>query len=134
MRIMDYWQRRSLLNGTMPTMPSFAVAGDFGFAKNLRLLCIYYEAGSINVPIISSSVLNSLRIALAARISYALTVPGVAGAVCQTSIYDYRQLRDPNSHFGAPLSSVELSVLGESDMVGGIEPVGKVRISPKSDT
>lgn len=41
---------------------------------------------------------------------YALTAAKIAGAVTQTSIYDYRidSSSKKFSHFGAPLSSVEI--------------------------
>lgn len=43
---------------------------------------------------------------------YALTAARVAGAVAQTNMYDYRigGLASKHSHFGVPLSSVEVKV------------------------
>ncbi|KIW07224.1 uncharacterized protein PV09_02082 [Verruconis gallopava] len=79
----------------------------------LRLLFISERAGA-ETPPLSSQDLSDLRIFTNARVVYALTAARVAGAVAQTSVYDYRRetgSRNKHSHFGAPLSSVELKVV-----------------------
>lgn len=61
----------------------------------------------------SSKDLSDLRVYTRARIAYALTAARVAGAVAQTNIYDYRvgdASTNKHSHFGVPLSSVEIKV------------------------
>lgn len=76
----------------------------------LRLIFVSEQAGG-NAPPLSALALNDLRIFTGARVIYALTAPKVAGAITQTTFYDYRvdPLTDAvYSHFGAPLSSLEL--------------------------
>ena len=56
--------------------------------------------------------MSDLRVYTQARVVYALTAARVAGAVAQTNMYDYR-LGDESSrhsHFGVPLSSLEIKV------------------------
>lgn len=73
----------------------------------LRLVYTAERAGA-DTPPLSSAVLSDLRIFLGARVIYALTASKVAGAVAQTQFYDYRVHEDRGSHFGPPLTSVEL--------------------------
>ena len=77
-----------------------------------RLIFTSERAGADSVPL-SPEELTDLRIFTGARVVYALTTAQVAGAIAQTNIHDYRQ--DPKfgnrSHFGAPMSSVELKVV-----------------------
>ncbi|KAL3423032.1 Long chain acyl-CoA synthetase 7, peroxisomal 1 [Phlyctema vagabunda] len=75
----------------------------------LRLIYVSDQAGAESTPL-SGRILSDLRIYTGARVIYALTASKVAGAVSQTGMYDYR-ITDPTekySHFGAPLSSVEV--------------------------
>jgi hypothetical protein len=79
----------------------------------LRLLFVSERAGAESPPL-SSDELSDLRIFTGARIIYALTQAHVAGAIAQTSIYDYRRnggLKNKHSHFGVPLSSVEIKLV-----------------------
>lgn len=78
----------------------------------LRLLFISERSGTSN-PSISSQELNDLRLFTGARAIYALTAPAVAGAIAQTNMYDYRMESavSAGSHFGAPLSSVEIKLV-----------------------
>ena len=80
----------------------------------LRLLFLAEKTGGTEAPL-SESALNDLRVFTGARVIYALTSPKVAGAVSQTSIYDYRtglgKDGEKYGHFGAPLSSVEVRVV-----------------------
>jgi hypothetical protein len=57
---------------------------------------------------LSANVLSDLRIFTRARVVYALTAAKVAGAISQTAFYDYRLPTDSKTHFGPPLTSVEL--------------------------
>ena len=65
-----------------------------------------------SVPL-TAAELNDLRILTRSRIIYSLVIPEVAGAVAQTHMLDYRL--DPStgkrSHFGPPLTSVEVKLV-----------------------
>ena len=67
--------------------------------------------------LLSSELLADLRIFTGARVVYALTAPGIAGAVCQTHIFDYRRHSNA-AHFGPPLSSVEIVLTGHREDTG----------------
>lgn len=71
----------------------------------LRLVYAAERAGA-GTPPLSSALLSDLRVYLGARVVYALAAAKVAGAVAQTSFYDYRV--DKTSHFGAPLTCAEV--------------------------
>ncbi|KAF5021167.1 hypothetical protein F66182_6813 [Fusarium sp. NRRL 66182] len=73
----------------------------------LRLVYVAERAGS-DTPLLSANVLSDLRIFTRARVVYALTAAKVAGAISQTSFYDYRLSPDSKTHFGPPLTSVEV--------------------------
>jgi hypothetical protein len=78
-----------------------------------RLIYTSERAGVSSAPL-SALNLADLRIFTGARVVYALTVPLVAGAVVQTHMLDYRTGNAETatrSHFGAPLSSVEVKVV-----------------------
>jgi hypothetical protein len=83
----------------------------------LRLLFISERAG-VESPPLSSDDLSDLRIFTGARMIYALTQAHVAGAIAQTSIYDYRRSggsKNKHSHFGVPLSSVEIKLVDTTE-------------------
>jgi hypothetical protein len=69
--------------------------------------------------------LTDLRIFTGARVLYALTAAKVAGALFQTLAYDYRRYSGP-SHFGPPLSSVEIKLVGHQENAGASAREGKV--------
>ncbi|KAM0434794.1 hypothetical protein ACHAQK_008711 [Fusarium lateritium] len=73
----------------------------------LRLVFVAERAGS-DSPLLSANVLSDLRIFTRARVVYALTAAKVAGAISQTAFYDYRLPADAKTHFGPPLTSVEV--------------------------
>ncbi|KAF1918604.1 hypothetical protein BDU57DRAFT_554073 [Ampelomyces quisqualis] len=113
-----YLETRMLTAGRLPTdnlltrwiAPSRALLGTT--PGKLRLLFVSERAG-LNTPPLSSEDLSDLRIYTKARVVYALTAAKVAGAVAQTNVYDYRRGPVPSnkhSHFGVPLSSLELKV------------------------
>lgn len=99
-----------------------------------RLIYTSERAGADSVPL-STSELVDLRIMTGARIVYALTVPKVAGAVTQTNMMDYR-IGDQNtkrSHFGAPLSCVDIKLVSTPGKLISDEedtdPVGSIAVS-----
>lgn len=127
-KLSHYWQNKSLVNGNMPKTPSFAPPGARqNFLSKLRILFIYHDSTDKKSPRMSTTALGDLRILLGARACYALTASGVAGAVCQTNMFDYRQIQARESHFGPPLSCVEILLTGDDVNLGGSEPRGKVR-------
>lgn len=75
----------------------------------LRLLFLS-ETVNGGQPALSGEVLSDLRVYTGARVAYALEAPGVAGAVAQGNIYDYRTglVGGNYSGFGAPVASVEV--------------------------
>jgi hypothetical protein len=112
-----HWsQTRSLVqHGVMPLASVFSRFYDslrpvIGTTPGkLRLIFVSQQAGADSTPL-DSATLSDLRIYLGARIIYALTAAKVAGAVTQTGMYDYRVDTDvdKSSHFGAPVTSVEV--------------------------
>lgn len=127
-KLSRYWQTKSLLKGSMPKMPSFGPPGQHESLSKLRLLLIYHRADDEASPRLSTGALADLKILLGARTCYALTASGVAGAICQTNMFDYRQSPARYSHFGPPLSCVEVLLTGSEDdeNLGSAEPQGKV--------
>jgi hypothetical protein len=82
----------------------------------LRIVFVSEQAGG-DSPALSSLDLSDLRIFTGARVVYALTAAKVAGAIAQTSFYDYRVSNDAGKHchFGPPLSSVEILLRDTQD-------------------
>jgi hypothetical protein len=111
-------QSGTLAAGRMPTdglitkIVAPARASISATPGKLRLLYIAERAGA-NTPPLSADDLSDLRIYTGARVVYVLTAAPVAGAVAQTNIYDYRrgiEAKGKHSHFGIPLSSVEIKL------------------------
>ncbi|KAI4849099.1 acetyl-CoA synthetase-like protein, partial [Aureobasidium sp. EXF-8845] len=98
--------------------------------SKLRLILASERAGT-GAETLSSAALRDLRIITRSRICYALAASSVAGAVAQTNIYDYRHVDSPgHSHFGAPLSSVEVKLVDKDDSkVDGSTPSGEIVVS-----
>ena len=116
----DGWLFRMLAPSTSNTEPG-----------KLRLILTSERLGA-DTPALSSTMLSDLRIFTGARICYALTVAAVAGAVAQTNVFDYRRENGTGfSHFGSPLSSVEIMMVdNENDTrVGGAQPEGDILVS-----
>ena len=114
-----WMQARTLDRGNMPSKNIISQIGRVGptaelSLDNLRLLCISHRVDADPSVRLTSEQLTELRIFTDARIVYALTGPGIAGAIAQTNVFDYRCLTGP-SHFGAPLSSVEITLTGVSE-------------------
>jgi hypothetical protein len=80
-------------------------------------LFISHRADAPDEYRLSSEQLADLRIFTGARVVYALTGAGVVGAITQTNVFDYRRQNGP-SHFGAPLSSVEVTLTGHPEDAG----------------
>jgi len=117
-KLAHYLESRILESGRLPVdnlfsrlnAPKRAAIGTT--PGKLRLLFVSERAGQ-NTPPLSSDDLSDIRIYTKARVIYALTAAKVAGAVTQTNIYDYRRGTTPankHSHFGVPLSSVEVKL------------------------
>ncbi|KAJ5317697.1 hypothetical protein PENANT_c004G07535 [Penicillium antarcticum] len=118
-------QARTLDAGNMPTHNFFSQLARIGptaelSLDNLRLLCISHRIDSNSASRLTSEQLTELRIFTGARVVYALTGPGVAGAIAQTNAFDYRCLTGP-SHFGAPLSSTEITLKNVPENSNGVE-------------
>jgi hypothetical protein len=112
-QLAHYLESRVLASGRLPTSslltPARAPIGST--PGKLRLLFTSERAG-LNTPPLSSKDLSDLRIYTQARVVYALTAARIAGAVAQTNMYDYRlgSQSSKHSHFGVPLSSLEIKV------------------------
>ncbi|KAF2871099.1 hypothetical protein BDV95DRAFT_495051 [Massariosphaeria phaeospora] len=117
-KLAHYLETRMLTSGRLPTdslltrlnAPTRAAIGTT--PGKLRLLFVSERAGQ-NTPPLTSEDLSDLRVYSSARVIYALSAARVAGAVAQTNIYDYRRgsstpPSQKHSHFGAPLSCVEV--------------------------
>lgn len=114
-RLVHWFQRRALVQqGVLPLATAFSRFYDAhrpsvgATPGKLRLIYVSQPAVSSSTRL-SAETLTDLRIYLRTRIIYALTAPKVAGAVAQTSPFDYRVDEDGESaHFGGPVSSVEV--------------------------
>ncbi|KAL8945794.1 MAG: hypothetical protein Q9222_007712 [Ikaeria aurantiellina] len=101
-----YKQASSLAQGIMPKVS--------GEPQKPRLIYTFESSSSAATPL-TLAELGDLRLLTGARTVYAFTDAKVAGAVSQTSVYDYR--RDPDAEqaaFGAPVASVEYKLVDEN--------------------
>ncbi|KAE8352756.1 hypothetical protein BDV28DRAFT_120453 [Aspergillus coremiiformis] len=110
---------RKLDAGVMPSHGMVSQVANIGptaelSLDKLRLLCISHRVDADPQVRLTCVQLTDLRIFTGARVVYALTGPGVAGAVSQTNVFDYRRGKG-QSHLGAPLSSVEVVLTGVSE-------------------
>ena len=122
------FQNQSLQAGNMPSRNAIAKLAEIDSTislSKLRLLFVAYRAGDRKSPKLQSSVLADLRMLLGVRTGYALTTRQVAGAMCQTNVFDYRSTEGFN-RFGPPLSSVEVHLTGDEERVSKQDPRGKV--------
>ncbi|KAL4787826.1 hypothetical protein BJX76DRAFT_353865 [Aspergillus varians] len=113
-----WFQVRSLDAGNMPSQGFFSQLANVGPTAELsldriRLLCIAHRIDETPDVLLDNEQLTDFRVLTGARVVYALTGPGVAGAISQTNVFDYRRFEGP-SHFGAPLSTVEVLLTGVS--------------------
>ncbi|KAF2170966.1 hypothetical protein M409DRAFT_63972 [Zasmidium cellare ATCC 36951] len=130
-----YTQDQTMSAGRMPTdgllFKLIGPSSSSGEPGKLRLILTSDRLGAGSPPL-TSTMLSDLRIFTRARIIYALTTAKVAGAVAQTNVFDYRRDEGAaHSHFGIPLSSVEIKVLspGNDADVGAQEPKGELVVT-----
>ncbi|KAJ6007546.1 hypothetical protein N7540_011522 [Penicillium herquei] len=126
-------QKRTLESGIMPSKNIFSQLARVGPASELsldklRLLCVSHRIDAPASAQLTLKQLTHFRIFTNARIIYALTGPGIAGAIAQTNVFDYRHGDGP-SHFGAPLSSTEITLTGVSETTATVEPEGEIKVS-----
>jgi acyl-CoA synthetase (AMP-forming)/AMP-acid ligase II len=129
-------QSQTLSAGRMPTdgllfrvlAPHASASGNK--PGTLRLILTSERTGC-GTPPLTSTMLSDLRIFTRARICYALTAAKVCGAVAQSNVFDYRQEDGTGpSHFGLPLSSVEIKLVNKDDQrVAGTQPEGEIVVS-----
>lgn len=117
--ITHWFQARKLDAGNMPSHGLLNQVGNMGPTSELsfdklRLICISHRCDADKDVLLASEQLTDLRIFTGARVVYALTGPGVAGAVAQTNVFDYRRFEGA-SHFGSPLSSAEILLTSAVD-------------------
>lgn len=119
-----WWKARSLRAGVMPKSTASI--------QHPRLIYTYDSAAASTVPLPPHELFN-LRIFSGARFVYAFTDSHVAGAVSQTNMLDYRNLEKTQggkSHFGPPLSCVEVRLKDNEDRrAGDSTPVGQLVVS-----
>lgn len=133
-RFGKYSQTQTMSAGRMPTdgllFRLLAPSSNGSEPGKLRLIFTSERFGAGSPPL-TSTMLSDLRIFTRSRIVYALTTAKVAGAIAQTNVFDYRQEDGTgHSHFGIPLSSVEIKLHGKSDAdVDGLTPKGEVTVS-----
>ncbi|MCJ1475814.1 hypothetical protein MMC13_004478 [Lambiella insularis] len=115
-------QGRALLSGRMGK----------SYIQGPRLIFVSTYIGA-NPVFLSSKQLHDLRLLTGARIVYALVAAKVAGAIAQTNALDYRLQDIPlePSHFGAPLSSVEVKLVNApmSKISDDTDPVGQIVVT-----
>lgn len=126
-------QTRTLDAGNMPSKNFFSQLARIGptaelSLDHLRLLCISHRIDAPASSQLTTKQLTDIRVFTDARIVYALTGPGIAGAIAQTNVFDYRR-KDGPSHFGSPLSSTELTLTGVSEGLASETPEGEVRLT-----
>ena len=126
-----FTQSQSLSAGRMPGSSLLLPSTTSTDAPGKLRLILTSDRLDADSPPLSSGILSDLRIFTRARIVYALTASAVFGAVTQTHVFDYRREEgDGHSHFGAPVSSVEIRVVSKGDKeVGKSEPVGELVVS-----
>jgi hypothetical protein len=125
-------QSRSLAAGSMPKPTSLITLAKIGSgehsSKRLRLIYVSHRVESDQLGPLPHVALSNLRIFTGVRIVYALTAAKVTGAVAQTNVYDYRESQQL-SHFGPPLSSVEVKLV-DAKGEDGSDMIGEVSSSP----
>ena len=122
-KFLRWMQSRSLSSGIMPTFS--------GILPSPRLIYVAESTSNDDVPL-SSNELFDLRLLTGSRLICALTNAKVAGAIAQTNIFDY-QIRgagvSKHSHFGPPLSSVEIKFKEADDRTDVNGAIGRLVVS-----
>ncbi|KAJ5947906.1 hypothetical protein N7466_000921 [Penicillium verhagenii] len=126
-------QARTLDAGNMPSKNIFSQLARVGptaelSLDQLRLLCISHRIDAPTEARLTSEQMTDLRIFTDARLVYALTGPGIAGAIAQSNVFDYRRSDGP-SHFGSPLSSTEITLTAVSEDLITDTPEGQIKVS-----
>lgn len=92
-------------------MPKAKVSG------SPRLIILYEPSIKSSAPLTSAQMFD-LKVLTGARVAYAFTDQTVAGAISQTNVYDYGhsvELGHRPSHFGPPVSCIELKLIDSPD-------------------
>lgn len=99
-------QATSLAEGIMPKLK--------GDSPRPRLIYTFEDSGSATTSL-TLAELGDMRLLTGARTAYAFTDAKVAGAIAQTSIYDYKRHEGAEqANFGGPVSSVEIKLIDEN--------------------
>lgn len=122
----DYQACRALAEGRFPISTAISATP--------RL--IYTTQGADSTSLLNAKQLSELRVLTGARIINAFTDPRVAGAIAQTHVFDYRvaeltsETGDEPSHFGPPLSCLEVRLLetGEKKWEKGKRQAGRLMV------
>ncbi|KAF3911711.1 hypothetical protein AA313_de0204366 [Arthrobotrys entomopaga] len=136
---MHVYQLRKLVRyGQVPKQSSIARFNDYdrpNLGKNLRLIYVAENPSEETKPI-TCNMLNDLRAIMFSKIIYAFTYPpAAAGAITQTTVYDYRPGADTktykDSHMGPPLSCLEVKLRDAGDYTAESEdgPMGEVVVA-----
>lgn len=114
-----FWrQASSLASGIMPKPSKMG---------NTSRLIYISSSGDAENQALNSAELFNLRVVTGSRLVYALTHEKVAGAIAQTNVFDYTNRNsglNEHSHFGPPLSSVEVKLKETDRKFDDREPVG----------
>ncbi|KAF3162686.1 hypothetical protein TWF751_010662 [Orbilia oligospora] len=141
---MHIYQLRKLTRyGQVPQHSAFARFNDYdrpNLGKNLRLIYVAENPAEGTKPI-TCNRLNDIRAIFFSKVVYALTYPpAAAGAITQTTSFDYRPGEDTatfnESHLGAPLSCVEVKLRDAGEYTAEHEdgPMGEIVIAGPSVT
>lgn len=137
-RFGKYTQEQTVAAGRMPTdgilFKLLAPKSGSTEPGKLRLILTSDRIGAGSPPL-TSTMLSDLRIFTRSRIIYALTASKVAGAIAQTNVFDYRREDGMmHSHFGVPLSCVEVKFINAANeaVLGSPEPQGQLFVAGPS--
>ncbi|KAI9670846.1 MAG: hypothetical protein M1829_004735 [Trizodia sp. TS-e1964] len=127
--------KRTLSQGRMPGSNSITQFFDrvmpvIGCKPGKLRLLFISQSPNLSSQLLLSEELDDLRIFTKAKVAYALTAKGVAGAVTQTNVFDYRPSTSPNSpaHFGSPLGCIEIKLVNAHGFESGF-PQGEIHVS-----
>lgn len=112
-------RRHVLGNGNMFANTVVAeLIGDAGIPQPSKRLRLIHTAHSVENKgqLMQTAMLNDIRACTNAHICHALKAAGVAGAITQSNIYDYRaDLHHKRAHLGVPVPSTEILLQNEDD-------------------
>ena len=123
MRTYAMWQQaKSLAEGIMPKLS--------GEPPRPRLIYTFESSENKDDPL-TLAELGDMRLLTGARSAYAFTDARVAGAIAQTSIYDYRRGKEAEqAAFGGPLSCVDFKLVDDNGHKNSDEKaVGKLVVT-----